>query len=368
MKDRSCRYPFDASIGDVLPFDIRHPLTFLQAIYHLATGTVILADNYFGFLAVTDFRQDTTCIQLWHASGAMKQFGLNDPSVQTRSRRAKARFQAVYSRFDYTVTASEQMAAIFRDSFGIRDTSILRTGFPRTDFFFHEADKHEAVRNVRATYPAIAGNGRIAAGERSAEVQRVTSDGHFVEDELVTSDGRGIILYAPTYRDHQLHSQQLMLDIDQMYQALANDYMLLVKMHPAANWKLDAACDGFVYDVSDYYDINHLLLLADVLITDYSSIPFEFALLEKPMIFYPYDLDEYDEMRGLPEHYVSQVPGPVVFTTDGIIRAILDGAFQPDDVRDFSSAWNEYTTGHASLDLARFLTGTEAKKQKQQSG
>ncbi len=76
-------------------------------------------DNYYGFLAVTTFKPNVSCVQLWHAAGAIKQFALKDPSVQHRSRRAFHRFQVVYNRFNHVVVGSNKMAAIFEQSFGI---------------------------------------------------------------------------------------------------------------------------------------------------------------------------------------------------------------------------------------------------------
>jgi CDP-glycerol glycerophosphotransferase (TagB/SpsB family) len=97
-----------------------------------------------------------------------------------------------------------------------------------------------------------------------------------------------VILYAPTYRDHQLDQFELKLDLEKMYQELSDEYVLLLRFHPAIKSSLEnnELYSNFVYDYSSSrYDANELLLITDLLITDYSSIPYEFSLLNKPMIF-----------------------------------------------------------------------------------
>ncbi len=92
-------------------------------------------DNYFGFLAAATFRKETICVQLWHAAGAVKKFGLKDPSIYYRTPRAQSRFQKVYDQQTHVVVGSEKMSEIFQQSFGIPAERILRTGIPRTGLF-----------------------------------------------------------------------------------------------------------------------------------------------------------------------------------------------------------------------------------------
>lgn len=330
LKDSACKYEFDRSIGDVISFDIKHPIAYLKSIYHLATATTVLVDTYYGFLAVTDFRAGTTCIQLWHAAGAIKQFGLFDPSNEARSEKAMDRFQLVYDRFDYTVVGSEKMANVFRKSFGIANETILRTGIPRSDILFDPKEKQLSYQHVLNKFPNVM--------------------------------GKKVILYAPTFRDNQLTDYQLELDIKQLYEQLSDEYVLFIKPHPAVSHTIGDEYKDFVYDVSDYKDTNALLLVTDLLITDYSSIPFEYALLEKPMIFFAYDMDEYKVTSGLMEDYENQMPGPVVSTTEAIISTIKENKFDENQIKDFAKDWNEYSNGDSSLNLARFLTDAEEKE------
>ncbi len=324
LKTAQCKVDFtDQPHRIVLQFEPSRPFDWLRSIYHLATSSHIFVDNYFGFLAVAEFREDVQCTQLWHAAGAIKQFGLRDPSIQNRSARALKRFQQVYDRFTHVVVGSDKMAHIFQQSFGLDDQHMLRTGIPRTDFFFDDAAQQIVTSQLTEQYPVI--------------------------------QEKKVILYAPTFRDQELHVAKLALDFEKLYKCLKDDYVLFLRLHPAVRDSWDNPYPDFIYDVSSIQDVNHLLIVTDILVSDYSSIPFEFALLERPMIFFAYDLAEYSRTRGFWEDYENMVPGPVVHTTDALIHVLKNGEFHLNDVRQFAKTWNEYSTGNSSENLVKAL-------------
>ncbi|PWA12876.1 CDP-glycerol--glycerophosphate glycerophosphotransferase [Pueribacillus theae] len=328
LKTSQCKVNFEERPNRIiLHFELRHFMDWVRSIYHLATSPKIFVDNYFGFLAAADFKPNVTCIQLWHAAGAIKQFGLKDPSIENRSQRAMKRFKKVYDRFHYVVVGSEKMACIFKQSFGLSDERIVRSGIPRTDFFFDSEAMGRTAESLRSAYPLI--------------------------------NEKKVILYAPTFRDGELTISQLALDIDNMYQELKDEYALFLRLHPAVRADFTNQYPDFICDVSDCPDVNHLLLITDILVTDYSSIPFEFSLLHKPMIFFAYDLEEYAETRGFWEPYEKMVPGPIVGDTDELIQVINDGDINIDAVRDFANEWNEYSTGRSSEKLIQMVYTNE---------
>jgi len=324
LKTSQCKVNFEG-VPDrmILSFETLNLVDWVKSVYHLATSQHIFIDNYFGFLAVTNFRPNVSCIQLWHAAGAVKQFGLKDPSVERRSQRANERFQKVYQRFDYVIVGSEKMSSIFMESFGITHEQILRSGIPRTDFFFDEAAKKHVERSLRTEFPKI--------------------------------NDKKVILYAPTYRDDQLNITNIELNIDQMYEELKDDYILLLRLHPAMKVELNNEYPDFIIDVSKYQNLNHLLIITDLLITDYSSIPFEFSLLNKPMIFFAYDLNEYANSRGFWEDYQDFIPGPIVDDTDSLIRCIKEGLFDLSQIKSFADQWNQYSRGYSSKQLIKSI-------------
>ena len=149
-------------------------------------------------------------------------------------------------------------------------------------------------------------------------------------ERLGIPPGKRVMLYAPTWRDDQ-HSSRSgyvytpSLDVDALRAALGDEWVVLFRLHYLVTNSIDfSAHDGFLYDVSGLDDINDPCLASDVLVTDYSSVYFDYALLDRPMVFYMYDLDRYgSSLRGfyLP---IEDVPGPIARTQDEVVAALLD--------------------------------------------
>src|SRR5699024_7708756 len=146
LKTNQCQVDFNDKDGrTVVPFELSHPFDWIRSTYHLASSRMAFTDNYFGFVAVSTFHSHVTCIQLWHAAGAIKQFGLNDPSNQYRTKRAIKRFHKVYQRFDHVVVGSEKMADSFKESFGLDDNRMLSSGILWTAFYFDVSAKDDDI-------------------------------------------------------------------------------------------------------------------------------------------------------------------------------------------------------------------------------
>ncbi|MGE8206615.1 CDP-glycerol glycerophosphotransferase family protein [Heyndrickxia sp. NPDC080065] len=311
--------------AQVLLFESKNIIDMVKAIYYLAISKNIIVDNYFGFLSAVSFKDGVQCTQLWHAAGAIKTFGLKDKSVSLRTKRAKERFQRVYNQFDKVIVGSDEMAEIFKKAFNLSENNILYTGIPRTDIFYNQEHQEMKRRELFRQNPQL--------------------------------KDKKIIFYVPTFRDDSLDSFDFQLDLDQMCRELSGNYVVLIKLHPAIKNRpiIEKRLEGFVFDYSTYANVNDLLFLTDYLITDYSSIPYEFSLLEKPMIFYPYDLVEYQEQRGFWGRYEDLVPGPVVYETKDIIEVIKNNQFDYEKIRDFSRTWNKYSLGRSSENLVNSL-------------
>ena len=296
-------------------------------IYHLATSKQLIVDNYYGFLAVTKFKKGVKCTQIWHSAGAIKQFGVEDPTNVIRTPAALRRFKKVYEKFNQFAVGSDFMGDIFKKAYLVKNGVFLKTGVPRTDFFFDEM-KHDQVKMSL-----------------------------YKKNSLFES--RKIILYAPTFRRYENNNSKINLELKKMHEELGDKYILLIKLHPAIILELDLSNEfqDFVFDYSSYPDINELLVITDILITDYSSIPMEFVLFKRKMIFYAYDLEEYENDNGLWEDYETSVPGPVVKNTDDIIDAILNKESNLQQLEAYAKKWVEYCDGHASEKLVNELFG-----------
>lgn len=294
----------------------------IRLMFHLSTAKVVVTDNYFPELAAVKWRDSMECVQIWHANGALKKFGWEDKAAQKRSDSDKKRFQAVYKTFSKVVIGSDEMGELFKRSFLVDDSRLLKMGVPRTDYYFDEA--------------TLAQNKR--AGLAKYEIQ-----------------DKKVLLYAPTFRDEELAEAKLHLDVVAMKIAFGKEYKLLLKLHPSMLADLPKKDDDFCVYVEKETELEALLPMVDVLITDYSSIPFEFAFFEKPMIFFAYDLEAYDASRGLADGYLEQIPGPLCKTTAEVVTAIQNPAMDTEAVREFSERWNKYSDGESSKRFVAFL-------------
>ncbi|MER7754392.1 CDP-glycerol glycerophosphotransferase family protein [Kitasatospora sp. NPDC097643] len=179
-----------------------------------------------------------------------------------------------------------------------------------------------------------------------------------VRHRLGIPEGKRVVLYAPTWREDQQRGNgdgfrlDLRLDVDHARRLLGEDHVLLIRPHAHVREPLPGAGDGFLYDCGDYPDPQELLLIADVLVTDYSSIMFDFAITGRPVFFFTYDLEHYrDTLRGFYFDFEPQAPGPLVPTSAellGALRELADsGAALPPG---YAERYRRFQAGHCVLD------------------
>ncbi len=277
--------------------------------YRLATCRVVVVDDYFFPIYVIRPRRGTTIVQVWHASGAFKKFGY---SVVDKTFGADARLLRqvrIHSNYDVCLVSSMAIAPHYAEAFG-QPLERFRAdlGVPRTDALFGD--------------------------ERIAQV------GAVLRHRYAIPPGKRVILYAPTFRGDSVGQARAdgLPDWRVLRDALADDHVLLVRLHPFVREGLviDRELDGFLTDVSDHPEINDLLHVADVLVTDYSSVIFEYALLGKPMVFFAPDLAAYERERGFYLDYRADLPGPVVETTPDLAAALRESTPDLERVQAFA--------------------------------
>ena len=164
------------------------------------------------------------------------------------------------------------------------------------------------------------------------------------------SDGRRVILYAPTFRGDRTTQARDPggLDVEVLRRALGEDHVLLVRSHPFVRRGKPPAADPFVVDVSDHPEMNELMLVADVLITDYSSAIFEFALLGRPIVFFAPDHAAYERERGFYFDFAKDAPGPIFEETEPLARFLRRGEFDLARIGQFAAASFDVADGRAT--------------------
>lgn len=230
-------------------------------------------------------------------------------------------------RLDYMVSPCRFVTEKFSSAWNLRafgkEKAILEIGYPRNDFLknYTKAD--------------------VSAVKKVLGLERCN---------------KKIILYAPTWRDNQHDAEQgyvykNSVDFDLLRKQLGEEYIILFRAHYLVADNFDfKAYDNFVYDVSQHDDINELYIISDILITDYSSVFFDYAILERPILFYMYDMEEYrDEMRGFYMD-VDELPGPIMKTENELVEVIKKVDFEADKntIRMFNEKYNTMNDGKAA--------------------
>lgn len=289
---------------------------FIVKPYHLATASYVLLDNVFLPMAYINFRKEVKLIQLWHGTGTIKRFGQDVNKGRLGKLEKKAN-----NRLTHLIVSSEATKAIYAKAFGIDEDKVFTYGLPRTDILLDRNRLQKRAVEFYRQYPQLA--------------------------------GKRLILYAPTFRDNERGDCRAITDIYKISRSLP-DYIILLRLHPHVAKvfekaeQLAAGRSENLVSVSSYPDINTLLLVADCLITDYSSIIFEYCLLNKPMIFYAYDLEEFDKMgRGFYRNYKEYVPGPVAGNIDELVALIRNDRLPTDKLQNFVEEHYKYLDGRS---------------------
>lgn len=290
---------------------------YVQMAYHFATSRQILIDDFYPIIYPLKIRKNADLVQLWHAVGAFKTFGYSriglpgGPSPTSKNHR----------NYTKVIVSSDHIRKHYAEGFGVDIENVIATGVPRTDFFFDEAKKAEVRSSLYEEYPFL--------------------------------KGKKVILFAPTFRGNGQQSAHYpfeVLNYDQLYQELNSEYIFLFKIHPFVKNQINIPYQysEFFYDFSDFREINELLLIADVLITDYSSVCFEFALLQKPMIFFSYDVDEYIRTRDFYYEYFSFIPGPLARTCRELVSIVKNNQYEFEKLDSFVQYFFDELDGQSS--------------------
>ncbi len=288
-------------------------------------------------------KEDQTYVECWHGT-PLKRLGYDitaGGNVMNTSKEIQRKYDLDSAKFKYIISPSPYCSEKFASAWNLtatgKENTILEQGYPRNDFLLNHTQ---------------------------ADVDDIKARLHITPEEI---SGKKIVLYAPTWRDNQHddangYSYKLGLDFQRLRQELGEDIVVLFRAHYLVASQFDfAAYEGFVYNVSSYPDINHLYLAADLLITDYSSVFFDYANLRKPMLFYMYDLAAYrDDIRGF---YIGldELPGPIVETEDELLRAIpaqlADSSQWAEQYETFCQKSSPFDDGHASQRALEIILG-----------
>lgn len=299
---------------------------FFRKPYEFARAETILMDNVFLPYAYLHRRKGTKVIQLWHGTGTIKKFGQD-----SNTGRLKVLEKRANSNVTHLIVNSPSIKKLYAGAFGVREEYVYPIGLPKTDELLQRIMKMNAAKK--------------------------NPDKEYIYHKYDIPKDKKLLLYAPTFRDTLGQNPRLIELLKELSEKLSDEYYFGLRLHPFIAHSFEQEQLGKnICQLSFEKDVNTVLLAADLLITDYSSIVFEYCLLKRPMIFYAYDYEEFsDQGRGFYYNYKDYVPGPVALNCQDVVNIIRNEGFETFKIEDFLSNNYLYTDGNATERLIELI-------------
>lgn len=283
---------YDAFDGEKIVFAhmLPHSMKLKPKIfYYLLTSRVIVTDDYCRYMRTIKLREGQKLLQIWHACGAFKHFGLDAPSKLSRREEI-----ATHSQYSAVAVTAESCRKPYARAFGISEEKCLPIGLPRTDIILSNSEKMKA--DIFEKYPDL--------------------------------KNKTIYLFCPTFREKNGGRIKYETGIDwaDLSQKLNDDEVVVIRRHPIMDYKL---ADKEYPNIIDLSNDSTLALTAacSVLITDYSSVIYDACLLDVPMVFYCPDIKEYE--RGFYLKFPDDLPGETVTEAEKLLDALRSAKENP---------------------------------------
>lgn len=278
---------------------IKYGFHMLSQMHHIATSKVLILDSYCILASILKHKKDLKIIQMWHSMGTMKKFGYQILDKTEGSKKEMADVMRMHKNYNYVFASSKAYAKQLAEGFGCETTKIRIYSLPRVDLLTSKEYKKEIFEKIKEKYPEISAKKNI--------------------------------LYCPTFRKEE---RKLEKEIYNMIEHVDfNKYNLIIKLHPLSKIELKEDNKNVILDKS--FSSMEMLFIADYLISDYSCIIYEAAVLNIPLFFFAFDLQEYLNNRGLTIDYEKVLPGIVSSNAKDIITAVENNQYDINSVMKF---------------------------------
>ena len=268
-----------------------------KQMYHIATSKVIILDSYCIMASILKHKKNLKIIQMWHSMGTMKKFGYQILGMEEGSSLKTAKAMKMHQNYDYVFASSKNYAKYLAEGFGCSTDIIRIYSLPRVDMLTSKEYKRKISSQIKEKYP---------------EIERKKN-----------------IVYCPTFRKDEGQMQ------DEIYKLISeidhNKYNLILKLHPLSQIKIEDS--NVIYDKS--FSSFDMLFIADYVISDYSCIIYEAAILNIPLYFWIFDFEKYTDARGITFDYKKEVPGAACKEIKDIISSIEDNKYDMKKLEEF---------------------------------
>ncbi|MCG0999719.1 CDP-glycerol glycerophosphotransferase family protein [Lactococcus lactis] len=277
-------------------------------------------------------KEEQIYLQTWHGT-PLKRLGhdlLDNGKTYYRSQLSYKQMLKGYDedscQWDYLISPNSFSSRAFASAFKINQEKMLEVGYPRVDFLVN-ADSNKCMELKRRYGLPL---------------------------------DKKVVLYAPTWRDDSFgirgYRFELAVDFYKWKNQLGDDTVILFKPHYLISnvYQVPNDLSDFVYLMAASADINDAYLMSDVLITDYSSVFFDYANLNRPIYFYMYDFEQYEqELRGFYLNVPDELPNDVIRTEKELLRRIKEDIFDYDRLQVFNQVFNSWNDGKVSSKVAK---------------
>lgn len=283
----------------------------VKCMYYLSISRVCIVDGYVIPVCVLKHKKNLVVCQIWHAMGAIKKFGKQILDKKEGSKEEIAKAMKMHQNYNYITCTSNATKIFYSEAFGVDPNKILVLGMPRIDYLLQ--DNKDIIEEIKEKYPKL--------------------------------KGKKNILYVPTFRKGKSsHVNNVISAIDE------EKYNLIIRLHPLENTKVEEK-----YIIDNKYSTMDLLKISDYIITDYSAIAFESAILNKPTFFYLYDIEEYQNNRGLNIDLEKEMPNSTNKDIDKILEVIENETYNMKELKNFREKYVETNDNENTKRIVEYL-------------
>lgn len=313
-----CR-TLDGGINSTVFDKMKYIVHMFEQMIHIATAKIVILDSYCIAVSILKHKKSLKVIQIWHSMGTMKKFGYTTLNTVEGTKRSVAVAMKMHRNYDYIFASSDAYKEHLAKGFNCSIEKIITMPLPRLDLLNSEEYSKLIRRKIYKAYPEL--------------------------------ESKPIILYCPTFRkderEFERAVQKLISSVD------SEKYNLVIKLHPLSKIKLR----GNVILAKEFSSFD-MIFVADYFISDYSCIIYEAAVRNVPLFFYNFDMELYEEGRGLAIDYYSELPGVISKDMDVIMEAIeedrLNHGYDREGLKKFADKYVR-PTEHATKDIVDFI-------------
>lgn len=308
----------DGGIDSTIMTKIKYVFHMFTQMYHIATSRVVILDSYCIVVSILKHKKRLRIIQMWHSMGTMKKFGYAVLGLNEGSNKAVAYAMNMHKNYDYIFASNEAYKEHLAMGFNYTTDNMKVFPLPRYDLLKDSEYQKKNKEDIIKKYPIL--------------------------------KKKKNIIYCPTFRKQETGFQEA---LDELIKCVdTKKYNLIIKLHPLSTVKIDSVEEGIIVDKS--FSTFNMLSIADYVISDYSCVIYEAAILNIALYFYNFDMDLYEDNRGLAIDYYKELPGVISKTPDKIIKDIEQNNYDYLKLKKFTDKYVK-PVKHATSDIVDFI-------------